>query len=88
MPAASRNNNVGTRLTTESFPCGFLDSASYQAPLIKSARRWLQSGNAARRKINEIKQNLGRIATRDQLLLKGVEPFPSAIDSITKGMSI
>jgi hypothetical protein len=53
-----------------------------------SARDGLQSGNAARRKINEIKQNLGGIATRDQLLLKGVEPFPFAIDSITKGMSI
>ena len=70
MPAASRNN-VCTRLTTESFPCGFRDAGFYQAPLIKSARRWLQSGNAARRKINEIKQNLGRIATGDRLLLKG-----------------
>jgi hypothetical protein len=41
-----------------------------------------------RRTINEIKQNLDGIATQGRLLLKAVEPFPSSVDSITKGMSV
>jgi hypothetical protein len=67
----------------------FHDAASYQAFLIKSARHWLQSPNAARAaQLTKSTENLGGIATRGRLLLESVEPFPSSTDSITKGMSV
>jgi tripartite ATP-independent transporter DctP family solute receptor len=42
----------------------------------------------SRRTIDEIDRFCGSIAIAGRLLLKSVEPFPSATDSITKGMSV